>query len=81
MLEALSRLGHALPEDYDAYVRVLNRAMESLLPHTGKQKDALKAEADRVLARTAAYIKVAEAQVAKWETWHDIRQSSARAQH
>lgn len=75
MVEALTRLANAVPEDYDAYVSMLDKALETLLPYTGKMKEALKNEADRVLKRTAAYIKLAESTCQKWERWHEIQQA------
>mmetsp|Transcript_100554 Transcript_100554/g.260293 ORF Transcript_100554/g.260293 Transcript_100554/m.260293 type:complete len:415 (-) Transcript_100554:9-1253(-) len=74
MFDAMARLSAATPQDFDGLKVMLERALETLLPYTGKQKATLKTEADRVLKRTEAYVKIAEDQQRKWEEWCDLRE-------
>lgn len=73
MIEAIARLSNAMPEDFDGLTEMIGKAMEVLLPYTGKQKAVLKSEAERVLQRTEAYVRQVDEQRRKWERWHDLQ--------
>lgn len=74
MIEALARLSSATLEDFDSLKLMFEKALELLLPYTGKQKSTLKGEAERVLLRTESYIKQAQQQKDKWEVWYELQQ-------
>lgn len=79
VLDAMSRLACAVPEDFAALKVMFETVMETLLPSTGKQRTLLKAEADRVLKRSQAYVEQASMLRDDWQEWYDLRQQMPNA--
>lgn len=79
MIEVLTRMACAVPEDFPSLEVMFDRAMETLLPYTGRQRSVLKTEAERVLKRTRGYVKQADLCRQDWEDWYDLRQQMPAA--
>lgn len=57
VLRVLQEVSNAIPETFDELSAKMSEVMKTELEETGSQKDALKAEADRVLQYATTYVQ------------------------
>merc|ERR1712194_687779 len=63
------RFAKALPHTFEQLKMGLDRTLETQLPRTGKQKELLKAEVEKVVLHTTTYVETVEDQRALFQAW------------
>jgi len=79
VIHVLIRFANATPEDYKHLRVMYDGAVEKYLPLAVKQQASLKAECERVLSRTTAYVEALKEQQQKWGEFQQARQRKALA--